>query len=157
MLFKTMIALTAAVVLGSTSAAFAYEAPENKIGDRYPFLEQVYQPISANRLAAKDVMPRRIANLNQYADEVLEHKIGDRYPFLEQAYQLSSTSRSAGRYLADRYTIPSQVANLNQYANEVPEHKIGDRYPFLEPRIVSQRAPTRYVTARRTLTTGSIR
>lgn len=42
MLNKTMIALSAAIVLGSASATFAYEAPENKIGDRYPALEQRY-------------------------------------------------------------------------------------------------------------------
>ena len=55
MLNKTMIVLSAAVVLGSASAAFAYEAPENKIGDRYPFLEQVYQPISASKFAVRNV------------------------------------------------------------------------------------------------------
>ena len=67
---KTMITLTAAIVLGSASAAFAYESPENKIGDRYPFLEHVYQANSANRsagryLADRVMMPRQVANLSQ--------------------------------------------------------------------------------------------
>ena len=156
MLNKTKIALTAATILVSASAAFAYEAPENKIGDRYPFLEQAYTSSgSVQKLVRANVTYRQASNLSQYSSEVPENKIGDRYPFLEQGYQASST-RVAGRYLADRFMAPRQVAT-NSYANEVPENKIGDRYPFLEPRIVSQRAPVRHAMARRGLTTGSIR
>ena len=153
---KSTIMLITTIVLGCASGALAYEAPENKIGDRYPFLEQAYQPTSGSNAARSYVMPRQTTNLAQYANEVPENKIGDRYPFLEQAYQASST-RSAGRYLVERSMMARQVTAINQYANEVPEHKIGDRYPFLEPRIVSQRAPTRTAAARRDLTTGSIR
>ena len=50
MLNKTIIALTTATVVASASAAFAYEDPENKIGDRYPFLEQTYQSNAPSRL-----------------------------------------------------------------------------------------------------------
>ncbi len=152
MLNKTMITLTAAVVLGSVSAAFAYEDIENRLSDRYPFLDQVYQPISGSRLAVRSVMPRQVATLNQYSNEAPENKIGDRYPLLELAYQPSATSRSAGRYVT-----PTQVASSMQYANDAPENKIGDRYPLLEAQYVSSRGPTRISTARRNLTTGTIR
>ena len=152
MLNKSMITLTTAIVLGCTSAAFAYEDPENRLGDRYPFLEQVYQPSSASRMARSYVTPRQTASLAQYANEAPENRIGDRYPTLELAYQPTATSRSVGRYVAAR-----QVASSVQYANEAPENKISDRYPLLEARIVSQRAPTKYASAKRNLTTGSIR
>ena len=152
MLNKTMITLTAAIVLGSVSAAFAYEDIENRLGDRYPFLEQVYQPIMASRLASRYVTPRQVATLDQYNYEAPENKIGDRYPLLEIAYQPSATSRSVGRSVT-----ASQIASSVLYANEAPENKIGDRYPFLEAQYVSSRGPARVTTARRNLTTGSIR
>ena len=132
MLNKTMITLTAAIVLGSASAALAYEAPENRIGDRYQFLEQAYQPSSANGLAGRNVMPRQVANLDQYANEAPENPVIDRYPFLEPAVTPVASGRFAGPYLAQRQArIASGVSN--QYMNEAPENKIGDRYPFLEP------------------------
>jgi hypothetical protein len=43
MLIKTKIALSALLVVGFASAALAGEDPTNKIGDRYPFLEQTVQ------------------------------------------------------------------------------------------------------------------
>jgi hypothetical protein len=43
MLIKTKIALSALLVVGFASAALANLAPENKIGDRYPLLEQAVQ------------------------------------------------------------------------------------------------------------------
>ena len=153
MLNKTMIALTAATVLASASAAFAYEAPENKIGDRYPFLEQAYTSASTPKFVRANVMYRQASSFSQYSNEAPENKIGDRYPFLEASYQ---PSKSAGRYLADRFAAPRQVA-VSSYINEAPENKIGDRYPFLEPRIASQRVPVRHAMARRADTTGSIR
>ena len=61
MLNKTVIAITAGVIFGSASAAIAYEDPENKIGDRYPRLEQRYEPISGNRSAARQATPRQAA------------------------------------------------------------------------------------------------
>ena len=60
MLNKSIITLTTALVLGCTSVAFAYEDPENRLGDRYPFLEQVYQPISASRYTGRYVTPRQV-------------------------------------------------------------------------------------------------
>ncbi len=43
MLTKTKIALSTLLIVGFASAALAGEVAENKIGDRYPFLEQTYQ------------------------------------------------------------------------------------------------------------------
>jgi hypothetical protein len=61
MLNKTMIAVAAGVIFSSASTAIAYEDPENKIGDRYPLLEQRYEPISGNRSAARQATSRRAA------------------------------------------------------------------------------------------------
>ena len=81
MLNKTMIAVAA-------GAAFAYEDPENKIGDRYPRLEQKYEPISGNRSAARQVTPRQatpiqVTAFNRPVYDAPENKISDRYPLLE--------------------------------------------------------------------------
>jgi len=43
MLTKTVTALSALLVLGVASAAFAADNPENKIGDRFPILAQTAQ------------------------------------------------------------------------------------------------------------------
>lgn len=43
MLTKTKIALSALLIAGFASAALANVAPENKIGDRYPLLQQAVQ------------------------------------------------------------------------------------------------------------------
>jgi hypothetical protein len=43
MLNKTKIALSALLVVGFASAALAGEPIENRLGDRYPLLEQIYQ------------------------------------------------------------------------------------------------------------------
>jgi hypothetical protein len=80
---KILIALTAAAVLGSASAAFAYEDPENRIGDRYPFLEQIANPAATAKFGDRYLMRRQVANLNRFANEEPESKIADRYPFLE--------------------------------------------------------------------------
>lgn len=45
MFTKTTIVLSAVLAFGVASAALAAEAPESKIGDRYPFLEQTYLPL----------------------------------------------------------------------------------------------------------------
>ncbi len=56
MLTKSKIALSTLLVVGFASAALAAEVPENKIGDRYPFLEQtVQQPAGASAYASADV------------------------------------------------------------------------------------------------------
>jgi len=154
MLNKTMIAITAAVVLGSSSAAFSYEDVENRIGDRYPFLEQISTPVAANRLGSRNVMVRQVSSLALYSNEDVENKIGDRYPSLEQLASPAPTERFAGRYLTSRLATNSISS---QYAYDDPENRIGDRYPLLEQLVASRRVPVRSITAGRDLSTGSIR
>ena len=58
MLTKTKIARSTFLVAGFASAALAGETPENKIGDRYPLLEQpltVRQPAGASAFASAAV------------------------------------------------------------------------------------------------------
>jgi hypothetical protein len=150
MLNKTMIAFSAAIVLSTAATAFAYEDPENKIGDRYPFLEQRYTPVAANTLRSRNQMTRQVSYSNQYAYEDPENKLGDRYPFLELVTQPISTNKFAGRYPAPRLT-----SSAAQYAYEAPENKIGDRYPLLERQIAFQSGPARRAASSRT--TGIIR
>jgi hypothetical protein len=60
MLTKTKIALSALLVVGFASAAMANERVENRIGDKYPFLEQTYQQqngASAYASAQRSVKP----------------------------------------------------------------------------------------------------
>lgn len=121
MLNKTLIALSAAAIIGSVSTAFAYEAPEHKIGDRYPFLEQTYKPTTQSRFVGGTVMPRSVA---QYGYEAPENMLGDRYPAFATVYQPIASAKVSTRKVA--------IRNFGAYANEVPEHKIGDRYPTLE-------------------------
>src|SRR5476649_799776 len=104
MLNKTLIALSAAALFGSVSASLAYEAPENKIGDRFPALEQAYQPIAAAKVAVRKVMHRQA----MYGYEAPENKIGDRFPFLEQTYAAKSVSN--GHVMAVR---------INKHAKKV--------------------------------------
>ena len=74
---KIISALSVVAVLGSATAAFAYEAPENKLGDRYPFLEQQYRPV------ATPAGQYHATTAGLYMNQVPENKIGDRYPWLE--------------------------------------------------------------------------
>ena len=98
MLNKTLIALSAAVVLGSVSASFGYEAPENKIGDRYPALEQTYKPTTTARVGGT-VMPRQQV---QYGYQAPENMIGDRYPALTTVYQTIASTKVVGPMVAQR-------------------------------------------------------
>ena len=151
MLNKTLILLATASVLSCATAAFAVDDPENRIGDRYPFLEQAAAPVRANIIGNRNLIARQIARVDQFSNEDVENKIADRYPLLEQI-----ASPVAATKLGDRYLMRRQAANLNQLAYEEPENRIGDRYPLLEVLVTSQRGLTGYVTARRALTTGSI-
>ena len=151
MLNKTMIALTATVVLSFASSAFAYEDPENRIGDRYPLLE----PTAASavvRVAQSRLAIRQTTSINQVAYTDPENQIGDRYPFLAPI-STEPRSASAGRYLAARY-----AANVSQSWTivEDPENKVADRYPLLEQRTAARQVAG-YLVSRRALTTGSIR
>ena len=146
MLHKTMIGITAGVILTSASAALAYEDPENKIGDRYPFLEQRYTPVAATMLRGTNLRVSRASNLGQYANEAPENKISDRYPFLEIGY-----APVAARTVAVRYQAPRLASSSVAY--EAPENKIGDRYPLLEQQVASQSGAARRAASRRSSTT----
>jgi hypothetical protein len=128
MFTKKAITLAALLIAGATTAAVAYEDPENKIGDRYPFLEQRYTPVATSNVAMKRMT---VSQFDRHASEDPENKIGDRYPHLEQSYAATSTGNVSVARTAPQYI------KLDQYANEAPENKIGDRYPFLEQPIQS--------------------
>jgi hypothetical protein len=136
MLNKTLIALSAAAVIGSVSAAFAYEAPEHKIGDRYPFLEQTYKPTTATRFVGGTVMPRPVV---QYGYQAPEHMLGDRYQAFATVYQPIAAGKISGRKVA--------IRNYGAYSAEAPENKIGDRYPSLEHVYAAQTRSTGRVMA----------
>ena len=138
---KTLIALSAAALFGSLSAAQAYEAPENKIGDRYPFLEQTYAPIKSTWVGGT-VMPRQLV---QYGNEAPENMTGDRYPALATVYQPIAVKVVGRAY--------RQVVNSGTYGNEAPENKISDRYPLLELQVASQSGPARRFGSRMNSTT----
>ena len=146
MLYKTMIGMTAAVILGSASAAFAYEAIENRDSDRYPFLEQKYTPVAATALRGTNLRISRASNLGQYAYGAPEDKISDRYPLLEMGYAPVAANTVAVRYQSPRLASSS-------VAYEAPENKIGDRYPLLEQQVASQSGPARRAASRRNSTT----
>jgi hypothetical protein len=60
MLTKTKIALSALLVVGFASAAMANERVENRISDKYPFLEQIHQSqngTSAFAMAQRSAKP----------------------------------------------------------------------------------------------------
>ena len=148
---KAMIAFTAAVVLGSVSAAFAYEDPENRIGDRYPVREPMVAA-SVFKIAQNRMVFRQTSSGIQAAYEDPENRIGDRYPSLDQTTKLTR-GVTAGRYLAVRY-----ASNVGRESIRIedPESKIADRYPLLEQRIVSRQFAG-HIASRKALTTGSIR
>jgi hypothetical protein len=147
MLYKTMIGITAAVILSSASAAFSYEDPENKIGDRYPFLEQRYTPVAATTLRGTILRVSPASNLAQYAYEAPENKISDRYPLLEMGY-----APVAARTVAVRYQVPRAASSSVAY--EAPENRISDRYPLLEQQYAFQGGPARRTASRRNSTTA---
>jgi hypothetical protein len=108
MITKSTLALSALLVVSASASAFAYEAPENKIGDRYPSLEQTYRTVATNKLGSRHVMVSHTAQLGY---EVPEHKISDRYPFLEQTIRVAAlkTTRSIKNYtMADKSLFDRQ-------------------------------------------------
>ncbi len=60
MLTKTKIALSTLLVVGFAAAALAGEVPENKIGDRYPALEQAAQQSNGASAFASAVVVRPV-------------------------------------------------------------------------------------------------
>jgi hypothetical protein len=128
---KTMIALSALALLGTTSAAFAIEDPENRLGDRYPFLEQ--------SAAAKVVAVR--ANAGRLVSvEDPENQIGDRYPHLTMSAKLVAAQIGTKAYAR-------LIANQTLVSVDDPENRLGDRYPFLE-RTTPQRSIMAFASSR---------
>lgn len=123
MLTRKTLAIAALLFIGVAPTAFAAEDPESNIGDRYPFLQQSYNPAVAHSAGMRHMTSARISQLNVKDPE---SDVADRYPFLDQGYN------SAVAYAASTYRAAgAQTANLNQIAED-PESKIGDRYPTLE-------------------------
>ncbi len=148
---KTTLTLAVAAVIGAATAAIAYEDPEARMGDRYPWLEPGYQSM-ASRIAVVTAGSGQAAAVDRLAYQEPENKIGDRYPWLEPVTPVAARI-AAGRYLVARYAATPQVASLV----EDPESKISDRYPQLEPRVIVQRPATRVARVRGVSATGSIR
>jgi hypothetical protein len=97
------IALSAAAILGSATAAFAYDVPEASVSGI-----QTAVHMNAKMTA--------IGHFSGNANEVPEYRIGDRYPALEP---------TSARHAVWRVAISTPVAY------EVPEDRIGDKYPLL--------------------------
>ena len=140
---KRLIALTAAVIVGSASAAFSYDDPESRIGDKYPWLDQSSRPILSRNVGGPYVPARQLAGLDQRMVEDVESRVADRYPTLEP----NIPPQSAGSILRARVSMrQGQYSVLTSYAD--PESRIGDKYPFLDRGIP---------TGTRALTTARIR
>jgi hypothetical protein len=137
MFTKYGVTLAALLVFGGTSVAVAIEDPENRIGDRYPFLEKVDRT-AARPIGILPVMGRQSTKLDLYRNEVVENKIADRYPHLEQL---------AGPTSPRQTVRVRRNAQLAFYANEDVENKIADRYPFLEQTVstASDGTPARVI------------
>ena len=148
MFTKSALALAALLIVAATATVSAYEAPENKIGDRYPFLEQTYNPAAARSVGPRHMKYAQAAILNQDIEDP-EAKIADRFPFLEQSYN-PAVAHSVG----PKRTASSQVAIINQDVED-PENKIGDRYPMLE-QTVQIAAGKSYAAARMTRSVKSV-
>src|SRR5262249_47364933 len=116
MLNKTIIALSAVALLGSATLAAAGDAPEDKLGDRYPFLEKTYAP--AANVGAR-ISGRQFTTVNQGAPE---DNLGDRFAFLNGGYAPTATANNV------RWNTVRTVRTQGGY--EAPENKIADRYPF---------------------------
>lgn len=148
-MLKATIALSALLIVGATATAFGYEDPENQIADRYPFLEQSYNPAAARSVSPRHMTNSQAARLNQDVEDP-ENQIADRYPFLAQNFNPAVTHSVGPRRVAG-----SQTAKLST-ETEDPENKIGDRYPFLEQTVklatVKQQAMTRTVRSMKPIT-----
>lgn len=78
MLTKTKIGLSALIIVGFASAALANDPVENKIGDKYPLLEKIVQPLadtadSAFADARRPVKPYSVQEKASFNREVATH------------------------------------------------------------------------------------
>jgi hypothetical protein len=136
MLNKTLIALSAIALLGSATLASGGEAPEDKLGDRYPFLEKPYTPAAGNAVRSRSSSWQFTA-ANQSAPE---DKLGDRFAFLAGGYAPTAAPTNV------RWNTAQTVRTQGGY--EAPENKIADRYPFLEQTFAQRGGATGIVTVR---------
>ena len=109
MFAKSTFALAALALVGSISAASAYEDPAYRIGDRYPALAQgfttkkaVSMPVGYEdpaglswRFLPPTVGSASVRPLPRMAYEQPEYRIADRYPTLEPANTFAT--RMAGK------------------------------------------------------------
>src|ERR1700694_5242631 len=89
MFTKAALTLSALLIACVSTVARADEDIENRLGDRYPFLEQQYRPITGN-VGRWQMNAPQYRVLPQYMNEAVEDKIGDRYPLLEQPIQFAN-------------------------------------------------------------------
>ena len=95
---RTIVALAAVGFVSCASVAFAEDA-DNKIGDKYPLLEQRQAPIKTN-VTRRAPTTRQIPNSYTVTNDVSDNKIGDRYPFLEPRVAAQKTSTRTARVRA---------------------------------------------------------
>ena len=147
MFSKTITMLAAITIVGTASGAFAYDDPDNRIGDRYPWLDASSRSVAARNIGAPYVPARGLARLDQPMPEDVEARIGDRYPGLER----NAAPGGAARLLSARFAMRQSAVAANY---DDPAGRISDRYPQLE-RISPQRGGGVYVTARRSTRPGA--
>jgi hypothetical protein len=138
MFSKYKIALAALMLIGGSTIALAYDDPESKIGDRYPFLEKVDRSPAAS-VGAQIGRTQRHMKLAGFVNEDPEYKIADRYPALEQIEAPTQSAVITGQR-------PQQNARLDGFVNEDVEYKIGDRYPFLDQAVRLAGEPKMFAT-----------
>jgi len=142
MFSKYTIALTALLLIGGSTIALAYDDPESKISDRYPFLEKVDRsPATSVGSQFGRTQPRM--KLAGFVNEDVESKIADRYPALEQITAPTQSAVVTG-------PRPQQNARLDGFVNEDVEYKIGDRYPFLDQAVRIAGEPKMFATPTQT-------
>jgi hypothetical protein len=118
MFSKYVITLAALFLVGGTAVAVAYEDPENKIGDRYPFLEQIDRSVTTPAVSAWRMKVQRNAKLGQFTDEEPENKIGDRYPFLEQSVRVAGSKATVNAMRIAKPSTGARKASLGRQGTQ---------------------------------------
>ncbi len=142
MFSKYTIALAALMLVGGSTITLAYDDPESKIGDRYPFLEKVDRS-PASSVGSQIGRTQHHMKLAAFVNEDVEAKIADRYPTLEQITAPAQSAVIVG-------SRPQQNARLDGFVNEDVEAKIGDRYPFLDQAVRVAGQPKMFSTPTQT-------
>ena len=127
MLKKSVIAISAVVVLSSASAVLAVDDAENNIGDRYPSLAQNTNPTVARSAGNRVMVARQVSRTTQVAEGDAENQISDRYPSLAQSDARVATTNVSFKMPTIRFASSNARFTTNE-----PEYQIGDKYPLLE-------------------------